>query len=225
MGLIKRIEKLLESNVNALINKFENPEKMIDQALRDLNESLAQIRQETTTVIDEEGRCKDTMDKLKAEVDEWDKRARKAIKKGKENDARVFIAKKQKTEARYVDAVTVYEAARDNADKMLCMHDSVVAQIKDKEEQRESLRAVSCVTKSQERINEMLSSIDIGAGVATFDYYKEKINSGLRKAEAMTELLQAPTDKAVVLAKEYDSDEFNVSVEEELNALKKEMLA
>ena len=57
MGILKRFKDIMSSNINALLDKAEDPEKMIDQYLRDLQEDLRKVKSETATVIAEEQRC------------------------------------------------------------------------------------------------------------------------------------------------------------------------
>ena len=58
MGILKRFKDIMSSNINALLDKAEDPEKMIDQYLRDHQEDLRKVKSETATVMAEEQRCK-----------------------------------------------------------------------------------------------------------------------------------------------------------------------
>ena len=62
MGILKRFKDIMSSNINALLDKAEDPEKMIDQYLRDLQEDLRKVKSETATVMAEEQRCKRQLD-------------------------------------------------------------------------------------------------------------------------------------------------------------------
>ena len=68
MGILKRFKDIMSSNINALLDKAEDPEKMIDQYLRDLQEDLRKVKSETATVMAEEQRCKRQLDECDAEI-------------------------------------------------------------------------------------------------------------------------------------------------------------
>ena len=62
MGILKRFKDIMSANINAMLDKAEDPEKMIDQYLRDLQEDLRNVKSETATVMADETRCKRALD-------------------------------------------------------------------------------------------------------------------------------------------------------------------
>ena len=58
MGILQRFKDIMASNINALLDKAEDPEKMIDQTLRNLTKDLAEVKKETAAVMADEQRCK-----------------------------------------------------------------------------------------------------------------------------------------------------------------------
>ena len=126
MGILSRFGDIISSNINALLDKAEDPEKMIDQYLRNASEDLAEVKQETAAVMAEEKRCKRLLDETNADVAKYEDLAKKALKAGNEDDARVFIARKQELAANLSTAQKNYEVAHANAEKMRQMHDKLV---------------------------------------------------------------------------------------------------
>ena len=94
MGILKRFKDIMSSNINALLDKAEDPEKMIDQYLRDLQEDLRKVKSETATVMAEEQRCKRQLDECDAEIAKMQTYAEKALVAGNEGDAMKFLEKK-----------------------------------------------------------------------------------------------------------------------------------
>ena len=127
MGMLDRFADIIKANINDLLDKCEDPAKMIDQYLRDLTEDLAEVKQETAGVMAEETRTKRLVDENAAEVAKYDDLARKALAAGNEDDARTFLAKKQQLDARSASLRESYEAACANAAKMRQMHDKLVS--------------------------------------------------------------------------------------------------
>ncbi len=98
MAILERFSDIISANINALIDKMENPAKMIDQYLRDMMEDLAEVKRSTAGVMAEETRTKRLVDENQAEVIKYTDYAKKALEAGNENDARIFLTKKQELE-------------------------------------------------------------------------------------------------------------------------------
>lgn len=223
MSVLARLNRVVKANLHAILDKFENPDKMIDQSLRELNIALAKLQQEAAFIIDERDHCKRNMDSLESEINDWDARARKALLKGKEDNARIFISKKQAVEIKYKEASILYDAAETNACKVRDMHDSLMLKIHEKEVERRALKITSSLADSQERINKLSSTLNIDGTFAQFDKYCDKISSRLNQEEIIKELMASPLDEAELLAREYDADVADKKVDTELSRLKKEM--
>ena len=92
MAILERFGDIIKANINDLLDKCEDPAKMIDQYLRDLTESLAEVKKETAGVMAEETRAKRMLDENAAEIEKYDGLARKALTAGNEGDAKVFLS-------------------------------------------------------------------------------------------------------------------------------------
>lgn len=213
----------MKANINALLDKAEDPSKMIDQYLLDMTQDLAEVRQETAGVMAEEARTKRLADDNQAQVDKYDALARKAIAAGNEGDARVFIAKKQELEAAGAGLKTAYAAAHENAVKMRAMHDKLASDIETLKTRRQSIKAKVSVAKTQEKINDMSSSSARADGaMEAFERMEEKADNMLDRANAMSDLnASAAVDEARKLEEKYAQN--TPSVDDELAQLKKEM--
>ena len=99
MGMLDRFADIIKANVNDLLDRAEDPAKMVDQYLRDLTESLAEVKEETAGVMAEEARTARMVSENNKEVEKYDGLARRALQAGNEGDARTFLAKKQQLEA------------------------------------------------------------------------------------------------------------------------------
>lgn len=98
MSILNRFKDIMSANINALLDKCEDPAKMIDQYLRQLKEDLAEVKQETAAVMAEEKRAKRLVDDNAAEIAKYTDLAKKALTAGNDGDAKVFITKKQELE-------------------------------------------------------------------------------------------------------------------------------
>ena len=86
MGILDRFSIIVKSNINALLDKAEDPGKMIDQYLLEMTESLAEVKKETAGVMAEESRTKAKVDANQAEIDKYTALAKKALQAGNEED-------------------------------------------------------------------------------------------------------------------------------------------
>ena len=82
MGIISRFKDIMAANINALLDKAEDPEKMIDQYLRNLESDLAKVKQETASVMAEETKTKRQLDECMQEVAKMQSYAEKAVLAG-----------------------------------------------------------------------------------------------------------------------------------------------
>ena len=69
MGVIQRFKDIMSANINAMLDKAENPEKMIDQYMRNLEDDLGKVKAETASAMAEEARAKRAYDEALAEVE------------------------------------------------------------------------------------------------------------------------------------------------------------
>ena len=94
MGIIQRFKDIMSANINALLDKAENPEKMIDQYLRNLESDLAKVKQETASVMAEETKAKRQLDECTSEIAKMQSYAERAVLAGNDEDAKKFLMKK-----------------------------------------------------------------------------------------------------------------------------------
>lgn len=224
MGILDRFATIVKANINELLDKAEDPAKMVDQYLVDLTESLADVKRETAGVMAEEARTKRAADANAEEVSRMEDLAKKALKAGNEDDARVFLAKKQKLEAAGAELQKAADAAKANADKMRQMHDKLVSDIEDLKSRRETIKAKMAVAKTQEKVAGYTSGADKAeSAIEAFNRMEEKADRMLDTADAMTELNTEPVDDAEALAQKYAGASDDAAVDDELARLKAEM--
>ena len=197
MGILTRFKDIMSANINALLDKCEDPEKMIDQYMRNLESDLGKVKAETASVMAEETRCKRELDECTADVAKYQSYAL------------------QQT----------YNIAADNAAKMRQMHDKLCKDIQSLEARRDAVKAKVAAAKAQERINKVGSSVNsVGTSMDAFGKMEAKANKMLDEANAMAELNQTQLEADVdSLAAKYDAEPANTAVDDELAALKAQM--
>ena len=225
MGVTQRCNDIMSANINAMLDKAENPEKMIDQYMRILEDELGKVKAETASVMAEEARAKRAYDEALAEVEKYQKYAEKAVAAGNDNDARVFLQSKKTAQSKLEGLKLTYDTAAANAQKMRQMHDKLVKDIDNLEARRAAIKATVKASKAQERINKVGTSVT-GANnsMEAFTRMEAKANKMLDEANAMAELNSSQEDTNIDnLAAKYDEAPNNAAVDDELAALKAKM--
>ncbi|MDO5382901.1 MAG: PspA/IM30 family protein [Eubacteriales bacterium] len=225
MGILTRFKDIMSSNINALLDKCEDPEKMIDQYMRNLESDLGKVKAETASVMAEETRAKRELDECTEQINKMQSYAEKALQAGNESDARSFLEKKQQLVQTQASLQQAYNVTAENAAKMRQMHDKLVKDIESLESRRSAIKATVKAAKAQERINKVGSSV-VGANnsMEAFSKMEAKANRMLDEANAMAELNKSAESADIDnLAAKYDAQPVNTAVDDELAALKAQM--
>ena len=218
MAILTRFKDIMSSNINALLDKVEDPGKMIDQCLRNLNSDLGKVKAETASIMAEEQRSKRALDECTEEMKKMQNYAIKALEANNEDDARKFLERKSALASKESGLKEAYELAVSNAIKMREMHDKLAADINELESRKDMIKGKLSVAKTQERINKIGASVNsANNSISAFDRMEEKANRALDQANAMAELNTGPKDDIKDLKSKYDD---KPSVDDELEALK-----
>ena len=224
MGILSRFTDIISANINALLDKAEDPAKMVDQYLRKMSDDLAEVKRETAGVMAEESRTKRLVEENSKEAAKYENLAVKALSAGNEDDTRVFLTKKQELEDLGVSLQTAYAAAHENAVKMRQLHDKLVKDINMLNSRRQAIKAKVSVAKTQEKVNKLGASADkLEGSMGAFQRMEAKADQMLDQASARAELDAQPADEAQALEDKYKAKDVNASVEDELAALKKKL--
>lgn len=223
MGILARFGSIMSANINALLDKCEDPEKMIDQYLREAVSDLAEVKKETAGVMAVEAKAKRAYEEHMAEVNKYNDLAKRALQAGNEGDARTFLAKKQSLDAQTAGLLNTYQVAQGNSQKLRDMYTKLAGDVESLKARRNNVKATMAVAKTQETVNRMGEASDkIGGSLGAFARMEEKANNMLDTANAMATLNEEPADPAADLEAKYGAGS-STSVDDELAALKAEM--
>ena len=222
MSILKRFTDIMSANLNALLDKAEDPAKMVDQILRNLNDDLGKVKAETASIMAEESRAKRELAECTQEVNKLLTYAKRAVEAGNDADARLFLSKKATLVEKQSTLEQKVQLASDNAKKMRQMHDKLVEEISELNARRDSIKAKLATAKMQNRINELGGAVGTAkTNLGAFARMEDKANRLLDEANAMAELNTAPIDEIDNLMSKYDTVAHS-SIEDELAVLKGE---
>ena len=220
MGILQRFSDIMRSNINDLLDRAEDPSKMVDQYLRDYREQLAEVKKQTAGVMANEKSAQRAVDECQKNIDRYANSAMNALRAGNEDDARTLLAKKQEFEAQMAGLRQNLAAATDSADKMRQMYNKLTADISELESRKATVKAKMATAKAQEVANRFSYSGDkADAARAAFERMEQKADRLLDTANATAELNTGMEDSAESLAAKYGSGSPS-TVDDELAAMK-----
>lgn len=226
-GILSRFKDIMSANINALLDKVENPMKMIDQYLRNLEDDLRKVKSETASVMAEENRLGREVNECLASIKKFQKYAEKALLAGNEADAKQFLQKKQALNNELEMLQKSYDLAKSNSEKMRAMHDKLISDIGELHSRRNELKAKVALAETQEKLNKVGSSIDGAMGnMSKFGQMEARINRKLDEANAMAELNSVQDENSIEkLEEKYNGGEEGLSyeIDDELAQLKSKL--
>lgn len=222
MGLadtLARIPKILEANINALLDKCEDPAKMIDQLLIDYKRDLVDVKRDTAAVMADVKMAEKRLEECDADIARKQKAAENALKAGNEGDARTLLAAKQSLEVTRESLLQNLSVTQKNAEMMQEGYNRLVRNIEELESRKDAAKAKISMAKAQEQINKTAAKANSNVSMDAFNKYEQKAERMLAEANATAELDAATVSVEDITAK-YTSGTESASVDEELAALK-----
>ncbi|MFM1654641.1 PspA/IM30 family protein [Brevibacillus sp. B_LB10_24] len=220
MGILSRFREMMASNIHALLDKSEDPEKTIDDFMRNVNSDLGKVKAETASMLAEERRAKRALDECTTEIRKLQRYAEKAVEAGDDESARKFLDKKAALAEKEAELHAAYQAASANVASMKQIQDKLAADIGQLEERRAKLKGKIAATKAQQSLNSIGSSG--GGKEAVFDAVEEKVNRAYDEAMAIAELRTEAKDDFDELFAQFEKST-SANAEDELAAIKEKM--
>src|ERR1700690_1076295 len=221
MGIFSRLAQLIQSNLNDLISRSEDPEKMLNQVVLDMNNQLVEAKKQVAASIADEKRLAKQYEQEAANAQEWERRAMMALRAGNEPLAKEGLARKREHDelaATYQEQWTKQKAAVDQLKKALRLLSDKIEEAKRK---RNVLVARKKRAGAQKALQETMSGLRDHSAFETFDRMAQKIDQLEAEAEAQGEIAEELTGDA--LATQFQQLEHTHSAEEDLVALKRKM--
>ena len=221
MGIFSRLAQLIKSNLNDLISKSEDPEKMLNQVVLDMNNQLVEAKKQVATTIADEKRLAKQFEQETSNAAEWERRAMMAIRAGNEDLAKEALARKKEHDALAVtfkDQWTKQKASVEALKRALRMLNDKIEEAKRK---KNVLLARKKRAEAQRAIQETMSGLKDQSAFETFERMAGKIDQLEAEAEAGAELQEEYTGD--VLASQFAHLEQTAGAEDDLMALKRKM--
>ena len=221
MGLFDRLSTMLRSNINDLITRAENPEKMLNQLIIDMKGQLAKAKQQVASAIADEKKLQSQVEDERKQAESWERRAMIAVQEGRDDLAKQALARYNEhlQGAQQLHETWVRHKAETEQLKVSLrqLHDK----IEEASRKKNILIARAKRAEAQQRIQETMSGLSNKNAFESFERMAEKIDATERKALAAAELQEEFSGDR--LAQQFEALEFKGSADQQLIELKARM--
>lgn len=192
MGIFDRLRTVVSSNINDMINKAENPEKMLNQVLLDMNEQMIESKKAVAMAIADEKKLEREVGENKTQAAEWERKAVIAVKANRDDLAKEALVRKQEYEGYVAQLSTQWQAQKESVEKLKDSLRQLQTKIDEASRKKNILIARAKRAEAQEKINKTMSSLSGNkSAFDTFERMSKKVDEIEAKAEAHKELEEA----------------------------------
>ena len=224
MGLFDRVSALFKSNINDLISRAEDPEKMLTQILVDMRGQLVKAKQQVASAIADEKRLRDQTDAEYKQAQDWEKRAMLAVQESRDDLAKQALVRHAEHLSHGQQLETTWETHRLETEKLKNSLRDLNDKIEEAKRKKNLLVARQRRAQAQQRIAETMSSLSEKSAFEAFARMEERIETNERQIKAAAEIEDEFTGDTLQRDfKQLEKGAVGVSVDNQLLALKQKM--
>ena len=216
MGIFTRARDIVSSNLNAILDRAEDPEKLIRLMIQEMEETLVEVKAGCAKAMAARKRLARERDALADKVLAWDDRARLAVGKGRDDLAREALAEKRKLAEVLETLDTDLRLADEHVDQYKDDMDRLEDKLAAARDKRRSLAARHQRAAQSRQVSEHLERYDSAEAMARFEHFERRIE----RMEAEAELASRPKPQRQTTEEEMARLELDEAIERELNELK-----
>lgn len=197
MGVFSRIRTVVSSWVNALINKAEDPEKMLNQTLLDMQEQLIENKKAVAMAIADEKKLEREMLSQQSQAQDWERKAGLAVDAGKDDLAKEALLRRQEFLNYYNDYNKQWIMQKESVEKLKESLLALQEKIEKANREKNLLIARAKRAQAQQKIQNTMNGMESNSGFDTFDRMSQKVNDMEALADASTELADLSKDNSL----------------------------
>ncbi|WP_010272401.1 PspA/IM30 family protein [Paenibacillus senegalensis] len=215
MGIFKRLRDLTVASINDMLDRAEDPVKMLNQFLRDMEQDILEAEAAVAKQIAVEKKFKLQYEEAGEMVQKREAQALKALEQGNEDLARRALQDKKEHQTRYDEMLRQYGIAKENADKLRSQLSEMKDEFGKMKNKRDLLVARAEAAKAQKTINRAMSGLNSNGAAGGFDRMSERVLQMEAEAQASGDMASSSRSLDKELASLGDA-----GIEDELAALK-----
>jgi len=221
MGILDRVAVVIKSNLNYLINKAEDPEKMLDQILIEMRQQFMEAKREVAVTIADEKRLGTQLEAELEQVRDWDQRAMLAVQKGDDDLAREALRRKTEHEQIAIGYKKQWDAQKASTENLKNALRALSQKIEEAARKKNLLIARQKRAEAQKHIHEVMTGLSDTSAFESFDRMATRVEQLEAQASAALEISQELSGDA--LEQRFRALESGSDVDQELAALKARM--
>jgi len=224
MGIFSKLSTVIKSNINDLISRAENPEKMLNQIILDMRDQLAKAKREVAAAIADERKLKSQLEDEAKQARDWEHRAMLAVREGRDDLAKQALMRHQEHTERVQVLQNTWQAQAAETEKLKGSLRQLNDKIEEAKRKRNLLIAKQKRAQAQRRIHDTMSGLSDTSAFEAFNRMADKIEEEERRNIAQAEVTEALAGDS--LEKEFvrlEAGTGGADVESRLAALKQQM--
>jgi phage shock protein A len=224
MGIFTKLSTVIKSNINDLISRAENPEKMLNQIILDMRDQLAKAKREVAAAIADERKLKAQLEQEVKQQRDWQHRAMLAVKEGRDDLAKQALLRQQEHAERAMVLQQTWETQSTETEKLKGSLRQLNDKIEEAKRKRNLLIAKQKRAQAQRRIHETMSGLSDTSAFEAFNRMADKIDEDERRNLAAAEVdAELGGDTLETEFLRLETGPGGAGVEDQLLALKTEM--
>ncbi len=216
MGIFSRISDIINSNINAILDSAENPEKMIRLVIQEMEETLIEVRTNSAKILADKKELQRRSARIQEHADDWQNKAELAIAKGREDLAKAALieknAKLSALESMHLDL----EKLDESLERLSSEIEQLQAKLNDAKARQKTMLMRTKATQSRASVNSKLHDGSIDEAINKLDYFEKKIDH-------MESQIEADAIGRASLQEEFAELEMEEKIDAELKALKEKV--
>ncbi len=219
-GILERMSTILRSNINATLDRAEDPEKMLNQILRDMTEAIEQAKGQVATVIAQEKQMEAQKRDAERQAKEWDDKAQRAVKAGRDDLAVECLRRKKDFDSIALQYQQSYDQQHAMTTQLRSQMELLIRKRDDAARNKDLLIARNRQATAQQQINQQMKAL------SGLDHSSElgRMEGRIREKEARAAAeLELNTGGAASIDDQLMQLEAGSGMDDELKALKSRM--
>jgi len=197
MGLFSRFKRAVKSNINDMISKAENPEKMLNQLILEMNEQLIESKKTVAAAIADEKKLERQIGMNRDQADEWERKAMLAVKSGEDDMAKKALLRKQEYDNTIRQYQIQWQAQVESVEQLKGALRQLQQKIEEAQRKKNLLIARAKRAEAHKRMQQTMSSMVDTSAFELFDRMSEKVEQIEAEVDAMREIDASATGDAL----------------------------
>lgn len=207
MGMLTRISNMFRSKVNGALDEIENPIELLDQKIRDMEDSLNKARLAAADVIGNLHNIEKKINEKKIEIKDYEDKVKLAVSKGNDELAKKALEKKIEAEKELNSLSKTYNETREKADTIKTRLRELEDEIQKTREYRDEAQARYQSAKATSKVNEILLDVETKTNKIKLEDIERKVSRVEARAEGLSELKHDSLEDEFKKLEEIDLDE------------------